>query len=550
LSPARGKEAYLSDLLDLSEEQRFRLLVGAVTDYAIYMLDKEGRVATWNPGAERFKGYTADEIIGEHYSRFFTDEDRASDAPGRALRVAAREGRYEAEGWRVRKDGSRFWANAVLDPIRDEDGKLLGFAKITRDITDRRDHQQALFESEQRFRMLVQGVRDYAIYMLDRDGRITNWNQGAEAIKGYTAEEIVGEHFSRFYTDEERTAGEPERALETALEKGKYEREGWRVRKDGTLFWANVLIDPIFDDKGEHVGFAKITRDVTEKRQAAEELEKTREALAQAQKLQALGELTGGIAHDFNNLMTVIAGASDFLLKHRALPEEKKLRYLQAIVDTTDRATALTSHLLAFGRRQSLRPVVIDLAVRLDAFAEMMARMLGSMISVSLDLQAKAALVEVDAAQLETALLNAVVNARDAMPGGGTLTLSTSDCEFDGRPAVCISVRDSGGGIPEDVLGRVFEPFFTTKEIGKGTGLGLSQIHGFAAQAGGAAEIESEEGKGTTVKIVLPRSEKVPHVAPVDQRPGALPKGLRVLLAEDNAQVREFAVQLLRDLDC
>jgi PAS domain S-box-containing protein len=540
----------LSEILALSEEQRFSLLIGAVTDYAIYMLDSDGRVATWNPGAERFKGYKADEIIGQHYSRFFTPEDVASDAPGRALRIAAREGRFEAEGWRVRKDGSRFWANAVLDTIRGEDGKLLGYAKITRDVTDKRDQQQALFESEQRFRMLVQGVRDYAIYMLDRTGRITNWNAGAQAIKGYSAGEIVGQHFSRFYTDEERTAGEPERALKAALEKGKYEREAWRVRKDGTLFWASVLIDPIYDDKGEHIGFAKVTRDITDKKRDQDELERTREALAQAQKLQALGELTGGIAHDFNNLMTVIAGASDFLLKHRQLPEEKKLRYLQAIVDTTDRATALTSHLLAFGRRQSLKPVVIDLAVRLDAFAEMIARMLGSMIKVSLDLQAKAALVEVDAAQLETALLNAVVNARDAMPLGGTLTLSTSDCEFDGKDAICIIVRDTGGGIPKNVLDRVFEPFFTTKEIGKGTGLGLSQIHGFAAQAGGTAEIESDEGKGTAVKIILPRSDKALHVAPLDQRPGDFPKGLKVLLAEDNAQVRDFAVQLLRDLDC
>jgi len=540
----------LSDLLALSEEQRFRLLIGAVTDYAIYMLDSEGRVASWNPGAERFKGYQANEIIGEHFSRFFTPEDVAADKPSRALRIAAREGRFEADGWRVRKDGSRFWANAVLDPIRDEDGKLLGFAKITRDITDKRDQQQALFESEQRFRMLVQGVRDYAIYMLDKDGRITNWNPGAQAIKGYSADEIVGDHFSRFYTDEERTAGEPQRALATALSQGKYEREAWRVRKDGSLFWASVLIDPIYDDAGEHVGFAKITRDITEKKRAQDELDQAREALAQAQKLQALGELTGGIAHDFNNLMTVIAGASDFLLKHRDLPEEKKLRYLQAIVETTDRATALTSHLLAFGRRQSITPVVIDLNVRLDAFAEMVGRMLGSMIPVTLDLQAKAPLVEVDAAQLETALLNAVVNARDAMPGGGTLALFTEDSTIEGKEAVCITVRDTGGGIPQEMLNRVFEPFFTTKEIGKGTGLGLSQIHGFAAQAGGAVEIESEEGKGTALKIILPRSDKALQAAPVVQQPDAMPKGLKVLLAEDNAQVREFAVQLLRDMDC
>ena len=256
------------------------------------------------------------------------------------------------------------------------------------------------------------------------------------------------------------------------------------------------MIDPIFDDSGQHIGFAKVTRDITDKKFAEAELESTREALAQSQKLQALGELTGGVAHDFNNLMTVIAGASDFLLKHPDLPVEKRRRYLEAIADTAERATNLTNHLLAFGRRQSLKPVVLDLSVRLDAFAEMIGRMLGSPITVKLDLQAKPAMVEVDVTQLETALLNAVLNARDAMPDGGELTLGTSNCDIDGQPAICINISDTGTGIPEAVLQRAFEPFFTTKEIGKGTGLGLSQIHGFAAQAGGRAEIEFGEGQG------------------------------------------------------
>jgi PAS domain S-box-containing protein len=413
---------YLSDLLSLSEEQRFRLLVSAVTDYAIYMLDPEGRIATWNPGAERFKGYTASEIIGQHYSRFFTADDVAADLPGRALRAAVRDGRYEAEGWRLRKDGTRFWVSAVIDPIFDEVGELIGFAKVTRDITD--------------------------------------------------------------------------------------------------------------------------------KKFAEEELVSTREALAQSQKLQALGELTGGVAHDFNNLMTVIAGASDFLLKNPDLPMEKRRRYLQAIADTADRATSLTNHLLAFGRRQALKPVVLDLSIRLDAFVEMIGRMLGSPIKVRLDLQAGPALVEVDVAQLETALLNAVVNARDAMPDGGELTLGTSNCDIDGRPAVCVTIRDTGTGIPEAVLQRAFEPFFTTKEIGKGTGLGLSQIHGFAAQAGGRAEIESRIGEGTTVRIYLPSTEKAVAEPKTEVEIGDLPPGLKVLLVEDNPQVRDFAAELLEDMHC
>ena len=403
---------------------------------------------------------------------------------------------------------------------------------------------------EQRFRLLISSVTDYAIYMLDRQGFVATWNPGAERFKGYTADEIIGEHFSRFFTPEDVEAGLPAKALQAAAEEGRFEAEGWRLRKDGQRFWVNAVIDSIRSPDGELIGFAKVTRDLTERKQAADELERTREALAQAQKLQALGELTGGIAHDFNNLMTVIAGASDFLLKNRDLPEQKKLRYLEAIVETTNRATALTNHLLAFGRRQSIRPVVIELTVRLDAFAEMIGRMLGSLFKVNLELNSRAPLVEVDPAQLETALLNAAVNARDAMPGGGELTLSTEDCTFDGKDSVCITVRDTGGGIPKDVVKRVFEPFFTTKEIGKGTGLGLSQIHGFAAQAGGTAEIESEEGKGTSLKIILPRTTKaVPPPAPEDQ-PRTLPKGLKVLLVEDNEQVRDFAAELLRDLHC
>ncbi len=403
---------------------------------------------------------------------------------------------------------------------------------------------------EQRFRLLITSVTDYAIYMLDTDGHVATWNPGAERFKGYTADEIIGQHFSRFFTPEDAAAGLPQKALAAATREDRFEAEGWRLRKDGTRFWVNAVIDAIRAPDGKLLGFAKITRDLTERKQAAEELEQAREALAQSQKLTALGELTGGIAHDFNNLLTVIAGASDFLLKNRAMPEEKKLSYLKAIVETTERATALTDQLLAFGRRQAIKPVVIDLAVRLDAFAELISRMLGSRFKVSLDVQAPSPLVEVDAAQLETALLNAVVNARDAMATGGEVILSAVDCRFDGKDAVCITVRDTGGGIPDDVLKRVFEPFFTTKEVGKGTGLGLSQIHGFAAQAGGTAEIESEEGVGTALKIILPRTSKPLEATRQDKRPGALPKGLKVLVVEDNAQVRDFAAELLGDLQC
>jgi PAS domain S-box-containing protein len=527
--------------------ERFQLLVNSVTDYAIYMLDSQGYVATWNPGARRFKGYEAEEIIGRHFSTFFTEEDRAAGLPARALEIAARDGRFEAEGWRVRKDGTRFWVNAVLDPIRDPSGNLLGFAKITRDDTDKRSAQLALIESERRFRTLVQGVKDYALYMLDPDGRVSNWNTGAEAIKGYKADEIVGQHFSRFYTEEDRAGGEPQRALATALAEGKYEKEAWRVRKDGTRFWASVVIDPIHDEKGELLGFAKITRDITERRRANEELEEARAALFQSQKLQALGELTGGVAHDFNNLMTVIRGSAE-LLTRPGLTDEKRARYLQAILDTADRASTLTSHLLAFGRRQALKPEVIDLNLRLDAFAEMVGRTLGGQFDVELCLASSLPPVEVDLAQLETALLNAAFNARDAMPEGGRLTLTTRHLPGDDGGEVMVEIADTGSGMSAEVLDRAFEPFFTTKPVGEGTGLGLSQIHGFAAQAGGRAEIRSVAGEGTAVRIILPATAKAFARSANTASVAKPPRGLRVLLVEDNDHVREFAHHLLDEL--
>ncbi|AMK17627.1 PAS/PAC sensor hybrid histidine kinase [Sphingobium sp. MI1205] len=244
---------------------RFELLVQSVTDYAIYMLSVDGTVISWNAGARRFKGYEADEIIGLHFSRFYTPEDQAAGIPALALNTADREGRFEAEGWRVRKDGTHFWANVVIDPIRDCTGKLIGFAKGTRDLTERRAAQEALRASEERFRLLVESVTDYAIYMLDPVGTITSWNAGAERFKGYAAGEILGQNFSRFYSEEDRMAGVPSRALDTAAREGRFEAEGWRIRKDGSRFWASVVIDAIRNPMGDLIGFAKITRDLTER---------------------------------------------------------------------------------------------------------------------------------------------------------------------------------------------------------------------------------------------------------------------------------------------
>src|SRR5579884_2068157 len=366
-----GEDLAIADAAPLpapaGSDQLFRILVQGVVDYAIFLLDPHGRVTTWNRGAERIKGYSPEEIIGEHFSRFYTEADRATKLPQRALRTAAEQGRYESEGWRVRKDGTRFWASVVLDAVRNEEGRLIAFAKVTRDMTDRVGLETALRESEQRFRILVQGITDYAIYMLDPQGNITNWNLGGERIKGYSEQDVVGKHFSIFYTEEDRARGEPQRGLEMALREGRFEREGWRVRKDGTRFWANAVIDPVHDAQGRLIGFAKITRDMTERKLAEESLEQTRAALAQSQKMEAIGQLTGGVAHDFNNLLTVVANALD-LLADGSRDEAQRRRIIDSAQRAADRGARLTQQLLAFSRRQPLRPEIHNINALIGGF--------------------------------------------------------------------------------------------------------------------------------------------------------------------------------------
>ncbi|MGA6944086.1 MAG: PAS domain S-box protein, partial [Pseudolabrys sp.] len=311
-----------------ADDSRYRLLVEAIEDYAIYMLDRTGIVTSWNPGAQRFKGYTADEIVGEHFSLFYTEEDQKKGVPALTLESAARDGRFENEGWRVRKDGTRFWAFVVIDPIRNRSGEIIGFSKITRDLTERKAAEENLWRSEAQFRLLVQGVTDYAICMLDKEGRVSSWNAGAQRIKGYHPYEIIGRHFSQFYTEEDREAAMPRKALETAAREGRFEREAERVRKDGSRFWAHIIIDAIRDDEGELIGFAKITRDITERKEAQEKVEKAREFSLQAQKLEAIGQLTGGIAHDFNNLLTAVLGSLE-LLRKRLRDDPKSIALLE-----------------------------------------------------------------------------------------------------------------------------------------------------------------------------------------------------------------------------
>ena len=544
-----------------ADENRYRQLVDAITDYAIYMIDPNGIVTSWNAGAERFKGYSAEEILGRHFSIFYTEEDRATGLPTAALKAADTEGRFEREGWRVRKDGGRFWAHVVIDPIREPSGRLIGYAKITRDLTERRKAEEALKQSEEQFRLLVQGVTDYAIYMIDPEGHVSSWNAGAQRIKGYSPNEIIGEHFSRFYTEEDREAGVPARALRTAEREGRWETEGWRVRKDGSRFWAHIVIDALRSDRGELLGFAKITRDITERREAERALEEAREALTQSQKMDAVGQLTGGVAHDFNNLLTVIVGGLDTIARCKPGETARISRALEMARHASERAASLTSRLLAFSRRQPLQPTPTDLNLLVRNMTELLHRSLGEQVEIEGVLSQRLWMVEVDQNQLETAILNLAVNARDAMPGGGKLTIETANTYLDDSYAetdaevvpgqyVLVSVSDTGTGIPKEVLQRVFEPFFTTKELGRGTGLGLSMVYGFVKQSGGHVTIYSEPGRGTSVKLYLPRYIGE-EVAPAEEALGDCPRASDdevILAVEDNDQVRAFSVMALNEL--
>jgi PAS domain S-box-containing protein len=539
-----------------------QLLIDAVVDYAIYMIDLDGRVASWNSGAARLKGYTAEEIIGQPFAKFFTPEDQAQEFPRRALATAAQTGRFESEGWRVRADGTRFWALAVIDAVRDHDGNLIGFAKVTRDMTDRRLEQTKLLESERRFRLLVQSVVDYAIFQLNRDGIVTSWNAGAERIKGYTADEIIGQHFSRFYTEEDRAAGVTTRALATASSEGKFEAEGWRVRKDGSRFWASVVIDPIRNDAGDIIGFAKVTRDITERQETQRILRETEEQLAASQRMDAVGQLSGGIAHDFNNLLMIIIGNLERAQRGAQALGANAANLQRSIAHAmrgAQRAATLTNRLLAFSRRQPLSPKVLDLNKYLPGVAEFLQRALGETIELEVAGAPGLWPIEVDVAQLEATLVNLAINARDAMPGGGKLTVEALNQSLDREYCrtnpevvpgqyVLICVSDTGHGMSPDVLTRAFEPFFTTKEIGQGTGLGLSQVYGFVKQSGGNVKLYSEPGQGTTVKMYFPRrgeqSEDDADVMPMGDAAGET-----ILVVEDDKELRSHLIEVLRELN-
>ena len=542
-------------------EHIYRLLVEAVVDFAIYMLDVHGDVVSWNQGAERLKGYRAEEVIGTHFSRFYTETDRAAGVPMLALERALKDGHFESEGWRVRKDGTRFWAHVLVTPVLDEAKNLVGFAKITRDVTERRTAADELERSQTQFRTLVQGVTDYAIFLLDPTGHVSSWNSGAARIKGYTENEIVGEHFSVFYTDEDRAAGVPQQNLRRAEDMGRTEQEGWRVRKDGTRFWAHVLIDRILDDDGRLVGFAKVTQDVSDQRKAAEELEQARNALVQSQKLEALGQLTGGVAHDFNNLLMAIVASLE-LLEMRVPDDAKVHRLLENAKAAAFRGSALTQRMLAFARRQQLKPTAVDLMALVRGMSDLLQRSLGTQVSVEVKFPLALEPVLIDANQFELALLNLAVNARDAMPDGGVVTIAARsvvvapghDSALPVGNYVCLSVADQGSGMNADTVLRATEPFFSTKGVGKGTGLGLSMVHGLVEQSGGRLVIHSIEGKGTTMEMWLPVASGESAAVATTMTPTPTPietpvsRPLCVLMVDDDPLVLEVTVAQLEDL--
>jgi PAS domain S-box-containing protein len=425
--------------------------------------------------------------------------------------------------------------------------------RTAQDYLKRRVEQtaSALTTAKHHFQILLEGVEDHAIFALDAAGKVVNWNSAALQILGYTAQDMMGLQFEVFYRQEDRLTGEPNRTLRAATQKNKHQVEGWRVRKNGSLFFVTGSVSSIRDPAGNLVGFANVLRDLTERRDAQEKLVEAREQLATAQKMEAIGKLTGGIAHDFNNLLMIIGGNAETF---RRLLDPKLPRAIEAIQIAAKRGEALTRQLLTFSRRQHLRPTTIDLAVCIKNLRPMIESSLRGNIIYNEKIATNLWPVEVDLAELELAIVNIAVNARDAMPNGGVFTLSVelapadhevSDAQSVG-PFIAIKCTDTGTGIPSDLLPKIFDPYFTTKEVGKGTGLGLSQVHGFAYQAGGTVTAESQLGEGTSITIYLPcRADKELSAPAINDPNSQRPK---VLIVDDSAEVAEVTSSLFEQL--
>jgi len=500
-----------------ASEERFRLLVASVRDYAIFMLDPDGRVATWNLGAERTKGYLPQEIIGQHISRFYTPEDVVARRPWRLLKLAEEQGRIEDEGWRVRKDGTRFWADVVLTALRDAHGRLLGFAKVTRDLTEKRQAHEELRRSEERFRLLVSNVKDYAIFMIDPQGRVMTWNAGAERIKGYTAAEILGQHFSRFYTEEDLRSGKTELELEVAQRTGRFEDEGWRVRKDGTRFWASVILTAIRDESGTLLGYAKVTRDLTERRRSEEE----RLRLAQAQEaIRLRDEFLSIASHELRTPLTALQLQLQSLRERVESMDDKLAKRMDRATRSTERLSELVETLLDVARistgRFSLKMQRFDLSL---ALPEMLERLAPAAAKAGCELSREISgplMGTWDALRVEQILTNIVSNA--IKYAAGTPIKVTLFREGD---QAVLQVRDRGPGVPEQDLQRIFGRFERAASMRHygGLGLGLYVSNQIVQAHGGSLDARNVPDGGVCFTVRLPLEPRVTQATPEPAAP-------------------------------
>jgi len=546
----KERTAELADAnIHLSEAQRLANLGSWSWDVL------ENRI-NWSEQLHQIYGISPEEFGGtlNEFIAFIHPDDRArvEASVGAALKSGSE---FSHEERIIRPDGSIRFLHSAGEVIRDDKGTATRMLGICLDVTHQEQAASAFRKTEQDYQFLLKGVRDYAIYMLDTEGRVLSWSDAARRLKGYREAEIVGQHFRVFLPEELRSSDLAETALAAAAREGQFEGQSWLARKDGSRFFASIVMDAIRNDAGALVGFAKLVRDITGQHNAQVALEKTREQLAQAQKMEALGQLTGGIAHDFNNLLMIVSGYAQIL--QRRLTGPKDVAAAEAIGAAAKRGERLTRQLLAFSRRQQLMPVVVDLRERVDSVREMLAASLRGNIELVCDIDGRIWPVEVDLGELELALVNIAVNARDAMPDGGSITLSARNVVLEpGSPAgplqgefVALAMVDTGVGIEAEFLPRVFEPFFTTKPVGKGTGLGLSQVHGFANQSGGTVTLTSEPGRGTAVTIYLPRSRASvkPHVDELKSQADDSAQGT-VLVVEDSREVADVTATLLEQL--
>lgn len=496
-------------------EHELALLVGNVRDYAIFLLDADGTVVTWNAGAERLKGYTAAEIVGRHFSAFYLEDDRSTGRPARILAAALRDGRYEEEGWRVRKDGSRFWASVLITALHREDGALLGFGKVTRDLTQRRLDEQRLRDNAatlaaannelQQFRRMVLGVRDYAIFLLDPGGHVTTWNAGAERINGYTAEEIVGRHFSTFYTDADRARDHPADELRIASAEGRYEEESWRVRKDGSRFWASVVITAVRDEEGVLVGFAKVTRDLSERRLAEEALQQANERLARSN--QELERFASVAAHDLQEPLRTISGFAELLKdRYAADLDDTGRNYLGHVAAAAVRMSQLVDDLLGYARAAAEPHTGEGETAIADTVGAVLAELRATIeergTAVTVEVPAPAR-VRAEPRDVEAALRNLVSNAvKFASVEAPAVTIRAEAVDGDLR----VWVIDNGIGIDPADRPRLFVPFARLHSASEyeGTGLGLAIAQRVVERNAGAIGVESVVGEGSRFWFTLP----------------------------------------------